>query len=118
MKTIDQNELYQHLCGFLKSKGIDLKEGSYPQRVRQGCGLLTEAINRTQQTASKAKVKVEKKLDLLRQCIHEATAPKGSPSMRKGASPPPPPPSRKPGERKAKSSQKATGVRARARRRK
>jgi hypothetical protein len=116
MKTIDQNELYEHLCLFLKSKGIDLKEGSYPQRVRQGCGLLTDAINRTQQTASKAKAKVEKKLDLLRQCIHEATAAKGPPTRRPGA--PPPPPSQKPGERKAKSSPRATGSRPRARRRK
>ena len=115
MKTIDQNELYEHLCSFLKSKGIDLKEGSYPQRVRQGCGLLTDAINRTQRTASKAKAKVEKKLDVLRQCIHEATAPKASPTRRQGA--PPPLPSKRPGERKAKSSPQAPGARARARRR-
>ncbi len=115
MKTIDQNELYEHLCAFLKSKGIDLKEGSYPQRLRQGCGLLTDAINQTQRTANKTKAKVEKKLDQLRQRIHEATAPKAPPAAR--AATPPPVPSKKPGQRKAKPSPQGPGARTQTRQR-
>ncbi len=75
MKTIDQNELYQNLCHFLTSKGITLDDGPYTHPIRQGCNLLTEAINATQKTVSRAKVEVDRKLDQLRQSIHEATAP-------------------------------------------
>ena len=75
MKTIKQDELFQNLGTFLKSKGVELKDGSYTQRIRQGCNLLSEAINATQKTVKTAKVEVDKKLDQLRQNIHEATAP-------------------------------------------
>jgi hypothetical protein len=75
MKTIHQDELYQNLSEFLKSKGVEMKEGSYTLRIRQGCGLLTEVINMTQQTVRRAKVEVNRNLDQLRQTIHEATAP-------------------------------------------
>ena len=76
MKTIKQDELFQSLNDFLKVKGIELKNGAYAQRIRQACSLLGDAINTTQSTARKAKDQVDKKLDLVRQSIHEATAPK------------------------------------------
>ena len=80
MKTIKKDELFRSLGGFLKTKGIELNEGSYTGRIQQGCNLLSDAINATQKTASKTKVKVDQALDQLRQVIHERTAP-----------PPPPP---------------------------
>jgi hypothetical protein len=80
MKTIKKDELFSHLGDFLKSKGIELNEGSYSARIKQGCNLLADAINVTQKTVSKTKVKVDHALDELRQNIHERTAP-----------PPPPP---------------------------
>ena len=80
MKTIKQDELFESLGDFLKGKGVELKDGSYSQRIRQGCNLLSEAINATQKTVKHAKVEVDKKLEQLRQSIHEATAPKPPPS--------------------------------------
>jgi hypothetical protein len=38
--------------------------------------LLADAINATQKTVVRAKTEVDKKLDQVRQSIHEATAPK------------------------------------------
>src|SRR5438552_8611464 len=76
MKKIAKDELYEHLRGFLKSKGIALDSGSYTQRIQQGCNLLAEAINATQKTVARARAEADKKLDQLRQSIHEATAPK------------------------------------------
>src|SRR6266545_3737436 len=89
MKTIKKDELFQTLGDFLKLKGVELKDGAYAQRIRQSCNLLTDAINGTQKTVKHAKVEVDKKLDQLRQTIHEATAPKPSPaaSDRKKAQP-------------------------------
>lgn len=80
MKTIKQDELFQSLNDFLKVKGVELKDGAYSQRIRRACGLLGDTINATQRTAKKAKVEVDKKLDQLRQTIHEATAPKPAPA--------------------------------------
>jgi len=80
MKTIKQDELFQSLNDFLKVKGVELKDGAYAQRIRRACGLLGDTINATQRTAKKAKVEVDKKLDQLRQSIHEATAPKAQPA--------------------------------------
>ena len=80
MKTIKNDELFQSLGDFLKLKGIELKDGAYAKRIRQGCDLLTDAINGTQKTVKRTKVKVDEKLDQLRQTIHEATAPKPPPS--------------------------------------
>ena len=76
MKTIKKDELFQSLGDFLKLKGVELKDGAYAQRIRQGCDLLTDAINGTQKTVKRTKVKVDEKLDRLRQSIHDATAPK------------------------------------------
>ena len=74
MKTIKKNELFRSLGGFLKSKGIELNDGSYTARIQQGCNLLSDAINSTQKTVSKTKVKVDHALDQLRQTIHASTA--------------------------------------------
>ncbi len=76
MKKIKQNELFQSLSGFLKDKGIELKEGTYAERIHKACNLLGDTINATQSTARKAKQEVDKKLDEVRECIHEATAPR------------------------------------------
>ena len=80
MKTIKKNELYESLGGFLKSKGIELKDGVYSNRINRACDLLTDAINETNRTMKRAKVKVDEKLDKLRQSIHEATAPNPHPA--------------------------------------
>ena len=80
MKTIKKDELYRNLAGFLQTKGIELKGGSYPQRISRACDMLTDAINETRKTVRTAKVKVDEKLDQLRQSIHQATAPKPPPA--------------------------------------
>jgi hypothetical protein len=77
-KVIKHGEMYQHLAGFLKNKGIELKDGSYAQRIQNGCRILTEAINLGQQSYHKAKTGVHRELDRVRQCIHQKTAPRGS----------------------------------------
>jgi hypothetical protein len=84
MKQIKKNELYQHLGGFLKAKGIQFTEGAYSKRIQQGCALLTDTINVSQKGLARAKVEADKKLNQIRQAIHEKTAPKSSPT------PPPP----------------------------
>src|SRR6266487_195978 len=86
MKTIKKDELFESLGDFLKLKGVELKDGAYAKRIRQGCDLLTDAINGTQKTVKHARVEVDKKLDQLRQTIHEATAPKPPPAASAGAS--------------------------------
>ena len=111
MKQIDKDELYQNLSGFLKSKGTELQNGGYANRIRQGCGLLTDVINATQKTVRRAKVKVDKKLDHLRQSIHNATAPEP-------AAPPvsEPPPARNVNRRPGKVPRKTAARRSKARR--
>lgn len=104
MKPINKDELYEHLGGFLKSKGIELKDGSYAKRIQQGCSVLSDVINLGQSGIEKAKVGTEKKLDQLRQVIHEKTAPKAPASPQQPATPPPVP---KAPSRKAKSPPKA-----------
>ena len=76
MNRIDKNELFQHLSGFLKAKGVELKEGSYTQRIQKGCGLLAETVNLSQQAIERTKAEMDKRLDRMRQVIHEKTAPK------------------------------------------
>ena len=78
MKKIERDELYENLRGYLKSKGIALDNGTYTQRIHQGCNLLAEAINAAQKTVARARSEADKKLDQLRQSIHEATAPKSA----------------------------------------
>ena len=76
MKPIEKDELFAHLGQFLKSKGVELKEGPYANGIQKSCGLLTEVINLSQKGVQRAKSEVDKKLDQMRQVIHEKTAPK------------------------------------------
>ena len=87
MKSLDQDELFQHLKGFLKTKGVELQEGSYSKGIRSSCSLLSDAINLGQQGLDRAKTEVDKKLDRMRQVIHEKTAPR-PPSGAASAAPP------------------------------
>jgi hypothetical protein len=76
MKQINKEEMFGNLKSFLKSKGIEVQEGAYAQRIRQGCELLTDSINVSQRTLKSAKSAMDQGLDQLRQTIHEQTAPK------------------------------------------
>lgn len=76
MNEIKHEELFGNLKDFLKSKGIELQEGSYSQRVKQGCAILADSINVSERTLKRAKSAVDQGLDQLRQTIHERTAPK------------------------------------------
>src|SRR5689334_7941858 len=78
MKPIKKDELFGHLNQFLKNRGVELKEGSYANGIQKSCGLLTEAINLSQEGMLRAKSEVDKKLDQMRQVIHEKTAPRTS----------------------------------------
>jgi hypothetical protein len=113
MSKIDKKELFEHLRGFLKNKGVELQPGSYTRRLEQGCHLLAETVNSSQEALQRAKVAVNKNLDRVRQVIHEKTAPKAAPVP--PPAPPPPTtasePTPKPGPKKPKSTK---GTRARA----
>ncbi len=76
MKTIKKDELYEHVSGFLKSKGIELKDGSYPRGIQAGCSLLADVINLSQKGLTRAKTEIDKNLERVREVIHEKTAPK------------------------------------------
>jgi hypothetical protein len=78
MKPLEKHELYENLTGFLKTKGIELKAGTYAQAIQKSCSLLTDAINLGQEGLEKAKTKIDTKLDQVRQVIHEKTAPKSA----------------------------------------
>jgi len=87
MKPIEKDELYAHLSQFLKDKGVEMKDGSYPKAVQKGCSILADAINLSQKGITQAKVQIDKNLDRMRQVIHEKTAPK--PAAKPAASPKP-----------------------------
>src|ERR1035437_2011261 len=76
MKPIQKDELYAHLSEFLKAKGIEMKDGSYPRGIQAGCSLLADAINLSQSGIKRAKVEIDKNVERVRQVIHEKTAPK------------------------------------------
>lgn len=76
MKEINKEEMFGNLKGFLKSKGIELQEGSYADGIRKGCDLLTDSVNASQRAFDRAKNAVDKGWDQMRQTIHEKTAPK------------------------------------------
>ena len=80
MKKINEGELFGHLSGFLKAKGIELKEGAYTKHIEQGCSLLSSAINVSQKGIKRAQVEAAKKIDEMRQVIHEKTAPQPPPA--------------------------------------
>ena len=96
MKNIGKDELYRNITEFLRSRGIELKDGAYAEHIRRGCGFLTEAINATQRTVKRAREGVDQKLAQLRRSIHEATspsppeAPAPTPTPTPSSAPPPP----------------------------
>lgn len=76
MNPIQKHELYENISQFLKTKGIELKEGSYTKGIHAGCSLLADAINLSQTGLERARSGIEKKFDQVRQVIHQKTAPK------------------------------------------
>ena len=78
MTPIDKDELYENLSGFLKTKGVELKAGSYAQGIQKSCSLLTDAINLGHKGLARAKVEIDEKLEQMRQVIHEKTAPRSA----------------------------------------
>jgi hypothetical protein len=78
MKPIQKDELYAHLSQFLKAKGVEMKDGSYPRGIQAGCSLLADAINLSQKGIKQAQAEINKNLDRMRQAIHEKTAPKSA----------------------------------------
>jgi hypothetical protein len=76
MKKLKKDELYKNLSSFLQTKGVELKDGSITTRIQQGCSILSDTINFAQQNLQKAKTQMDKKLDRMREVIHEKTAPK------------------------------------------
>ena len=104
MKPIQKDELYAHLSEFLKAKGIEMKDGSYPRGIQAGCSLLADAINLSQKGIKRAKGEIDKSVERVRQVIHEKTAPKtaakAGPSAK--ATPSPKPAARRPKRASAK----------------
>jgi hypothetical protein len=96
MKKIDKDELYGHVRSFLKDKGVELQDGSYSRRIQQGCHVLARTINTSRDVLERAKAEADRRLDKMRQVIHEKTAPKPPPST------PPPSPPVEPAKPKAK----------------
>lgn len=76
MNTIEKDELYDNLRQFLKAKGVELAEGSYSQTIQKSCRILADVINMGQTGLERAKTGIDRKLDQVRQCIHDKTAPK------------------------------------------
>src|SRR5205085_1583552 len=76
MKQIEKDEIYEHLSQFLKSRGVEMKDGGYVQQIQKGCSFMTDAVNLAQQGLERAKTEMDKRLDQMRQVIHERTAPK------------------------------------------
>src|SRR5215468_629989 len=114
MKPLSQDELFNNLRGFLKDKGIELQEGSYARGIQKSCSLLSDAINLGQQGLDRAKTEIDKKLDQMRQVIHEKTAPKAAASPPKTdttpasvAQPSPAAAKAKPGSRKKSKTRKS-----------
>jgi len=80
MKQIEKDEIYEHLSQFLKSRGVEMKDGGYVQQIQKGCSFLTDAVNLAQQGLERAKTEMDKRLEQMRQVIHERTAPKATPN--------------------------------------
>ena len=68
--------MFGNLKSFLKSKGIDIQEGSYAEGIRKGCEILTDTVNMSQRALDRTKTVVDEGLDQVRQTVHEYTAPK------------------------------------------
>ena len=76
MSDIKKEEMFGNLKSFLKSRGIDIQEGSYANGIRKGCDILTDTVNMSQRAFDRAKDVADKGLDQVRQTVHEYTAPK------------------------------------------
>ena len=76
MSEIKKEEMFGNLKNFLKSKGIEIQEGSYANGIRRGCDILTDTVNMSQRAFERTKTVVEQGLDQARQTVHEYTAPK------------------------------------------
>ena len=76
MKPIEKHEIFENLSSFLKTRGIEMKAGSYSQGVQKACEILTDTVNLSQRGLERAKDTLDKNLDRVRQAIHEKTAPK------------------------------------------
>src|SRR3954466_13110795 len=76
MSDIKKEEMFGNLKSFLKSKGIEIQEGSYANGIRKGCDILTDTVNMSQRAFDRAKDAADKGLDQVRQTVHEYTAPK------------------------------------------
>src|SRR5256885_15238330 len=76
MKHIQKDELYENLSDFLKGKGVDLKEGPYTKGIHAGCSMLADAINLSQAGIERARTEIGRKVEQVRQVIHEKTDPK------------------------------------------
>jgi hypothetical protein len=76
MSDINKEEMFGNLKNFLKSKGINIQEGSYANGIRKGCDILTDTVNMSQRALDCAKDAVDKGLDQVRQTVHEKTAPR------------------------------------------
>ena len=78
MNEINKEEMFGNLKNFLKSKGIELQEGSYSEGIRKSCDMLADTVNLSQRGFEHAKNAMGKGLDQLRQTIHERTAPRSA----------------------------------------
>jgi hypothetical protein len=78
MKPIQKDELYAHVSQFLRAKGVEMKDGSYPRGIQAGCSLLADAINLSQKSIKQAQAGINKNLERMREVIHEKTAPKSA----------------------------------------
>ena len=87
MKRIKKDELYQHIGRFLKTKGIQLTDGSYAKSIQAGCSLLADAINISQSGFERAKSGLDRKVSEVRQVIHEKTAPQKTTTGQTGVPP-------------------------------
>jgi hypothetical protein len=91
MKQIQKDELYAHVSGFLKTKGIQLKKGSYSGLIQNSCHALAEAINLGQKGVQRARTGLNQKLGEMREFIHRQTAPRRPANPPAGAGPQPKP---------------------------
>ena len=112
MNKIDKDELFRHLSGFLKAKGVELQDGPYTQQVQKGCGILADTVNLSQQAFDRAKTEMERQLDHMRQIIHQSTAPRTTPPPGRSKSAE----AKSAGSRKTSSKSKTASAKRRAKR--
>lgn len=82
MNTINKDELFTNVREFLKTRGIELQEGSYSRTIQKGCQVLADTINLSQQAVDRARTEVQKTLEKVRHSIHQKTGP-GKPPQAK-----------------------------------